>query len=55
MAGAGEPIIGAGTSTELDVAQDLADKYGGDPFEWAKMTSETFTDSDGFKVLHALV
>jgi hypothetical protein len=33
----------------LDVAVDLAADYRGDPYAWAKLTSETFTDGDGFR------
>ena len=49
VAGAGTSIAGAGTSTTLRVAEQLASEYGGDPYAWAKMTSDTFTDSDGFQ------
>lgn len=45
MAGPGEAIARAGTSTPLRVAQDLADQYGGDPYACSKMTSPTYSNS----------
>ena len=44
----GERIAGAGTSTPLRAADDLAKQYGGSPNDWVKMASPTFRDADGF-------
>ncbi len=39
MNGPSESFAGAGSSTELRLAQELANSYGGDPYAWAHMTS----------------
>ncbi len=47
MAGRGTPIIGAGTSSKLRDAERLAREYGGDPADWAKMSSGRYRDGGG--------
>lgn len=47
MSGAGTPIAGAGAKAQLRVADDLAEKYSGNPGDWAKMSSEKYTGPDG--------
>ncbi len=46
LAGEGQPIAGAGTGTPLRDAQRLADQYGGNPGDWAKMGGES-SDAHG--------
>jgi hypothetical protein len=43
----GEPIIGAGTNKLLSEAETLAQKYGGQPVDWSKMTRSSYTAPDG--------
>jgi RHS repeat-associated protein len=47
QAGIGKPIIGAGTKSGLTGAERLAEEYGGDPYDWAKMTTRHFDLGDG--------
>ena len=44
---AGLPIAGRGTNTVLRDSPRLAAKYGGQPGEWAKMSSSSYTGADG--------
>jgi hypothetical protein len=44
--GAGQPIAGAGTGTELRDAPRLAATYGGQPEDWAKVTSSNYQAAD---------
>jgi RHS repeat-associated protein len=43
----GQPIAGAGSDTTLRAAVRLSDQYGGDPGDWSKMTSSSYTAPDG--------
>lgn len=48
FAGRGRPIMGAGTDRELRAGPRLAREYGGDPADYAKMTSPgRYSDGDG--------
>lgn len=49
MAEVGRPLAGAGTGTKLRAAERLADDYGGDPADWAKMGSSSYRGADGFQ------
>jgi hypothetical protein len=42
-AGVGRPIIGAATKTVLNDSGRLAEQYGGQWFDWAKMTTRSCT------------
>ncbi len=46
--GEGEPIIGAGTDKELKAAERLAEQYGGNPEDWAKVTSSNHQHDSGY-------
>lgn len=50
MSQAGKSIAGAGSDEELRVAGRLSDQYGGEPGDWAKMTSSSYTDPTGMQI-----
>ena len=47
MSGKGEVIAGGSTGKELRAAPGLAEKYGGNPSDWTKVSSSSHTAPDG--------
>ncbi|MCP4404629.1 MAG: RHS repeat-associated core domain-containing protein [bacterium] len=48
LTGQGEPIIGSGTNNNLRAAQRLAEEYGGNPGDWAKVRSSNKAHVTGY-------